>query len=367
MVTRLLLVTVLLVSACGFEPEAPIFLTGVARDEAKKPTPGLTAQLEVEPHWNAPADEPWRSIATATTDVDGRYTFAVNLGALVPGDGGRTRARAFIDDQSDVLFWATYDAELPPFEPWDAQFIIKDGKATFAPAPLREGETTSLHALELVSGTDVLWREVLDDATTLSLPSISSEGLAEPAWRLRVWRSGYRAYAPVRANASDIMWTARSTTAFIAADVDQAIPISRGRPCLVDDRPSEGCPFTDGLMQPASIPHPEYQEALTRMTIVLDAPHRVSSVVVRGLKFDRLGDLIVEGVTAAGTTVELGRAVVNVDIWTGDRLVYLDDGETEQWVTVPVESQEHVERVIVRGTFEGEPAMLWSVGEISVF
>lgn len=362
---RPLLLILLLVSACGFEPDALIFLTGVVLDDAGKPTPGKAVQLESGPRRGAQSDEPWRSVATATTNDDGQYTLAVSKGALYPGDGSRTTARAFINDENDIFFHATYDGELPPLEPWDAKFTINEGLATFVPAPLREDETTSMHALELVSGTEVLWREWFDDATTLSLPSVSSEDLPAPEWRVRAWRNGQRNYMPVSAFGTGIGWTARSASRSIAADVDRTLPISRGRPCLVDDRPFEGCPLTDGRMRSVSLPLDEQHRYPTRIAILLDAPHRVSSVVVRGM---RIGDLIVEGVTTAGVTVKLGRAVVGVDMWQ-DKSFYdfLDNAPGERWLTVPVESEEHVERVIVRSTIEGEPALLSTVWEISVF
>lgn len=365
MVKRLLLLAFLWVSACERDLDAPIFLTGVVLDDAGEPTPGKTVRLEGAPPWDSPPDEPWRSIATTTTDDDGRYTFAASQGALYPGDG-RTIARVFVDDDGDdVFFSASYDAELPPLEPWDAKFAINAAGASFAPAPPREDETSSAHALELVSGTEVLWREWVDGATTLPLPSVSSEDLPDSSWRVRAWRNGKRVYAYVRANGSWIDWTARSSSRSIAAvDVDRTVPVSRDRPCFVDDRPLQGCPVTDGRMPSVSLPVDEkHGYPPRRIAILLDAPQRVSSVVVRGLMSWSLGEVIVEGVTAGGETVELGRVVVDAN---GDGFS-LDGAREERWARVVVESSEPVERVVVRGSAEGEPAYLAAVREISVF
>jgi hypothetical protein len=323
-----LLLVGLCATGCEPYPDSPVFIYGLALREDGTPFRQTALSLEGASTPVSLDAFTFTPYATVTTHENGAFALEIPAGDIMPRvDGVDSRQRPTFRERFRVAtplekgrgaflsFTLTNgggDSELPMMHVWDARLAWADAPAgrvlTFAPPPptpeapegivvdrdeLPPGEEppddaedpiVPLPSLQLHGPEGRLWQEHGVTAPWTLAPWLAEDFPSLEA-QVRVVSVGAWNRMPLTSPESWLRFRLEWRSERLALPAGTLRPLSRGAACL--PALETPCPFTDGRLaeaKPSELwPGGAPSEPPPTVGVALDAPARVSRVVIRGL------------------------------------------------------------------------------------
>ncbi|MDY7225678.1 hypothetical protein [Hyalangium rubrum] len=362
----LILMLALAMGGCERYPEDPIFAYGEVQRADGLPLSGVTLPVErtvepLNPRRNRPPP-PFQPYTEVTPGADGHFTVEV-----LSGDSGyfiqgteQFKARFRMSTPMEegraafLSFEPSDDVELPVLRTWAAglsRVESPDGAAlAFSVMPAApqlppsgrvlelynpDGTVTDLLSpepvpiVQLLSGGQLIWQRKGAASPWAPTPWML-EDFTAPEMQVRAVSAGIWNFEPLGGFSGGLEFRVEWRSERLPWTAGALRPLSRGAACWP---PTEGaCPWTDGQLTSTLLRREDAEESVEEVGVTLEAPARVSRVVIRGLgipptsDFESVDLVVIEGSEDGEQWMRLGSAAP-----------FLDEGADARSFVFPIE------------------------------